>query len=36
MINEKKTLRYVFESITAQTSNVSLNDRNGIVVLDQK
>ena len=34
-VSEKKTLRYVFESITAQTSNVSLNDRNGIVVLDR-
>lgn len=34
-VSEKKTLRYVFESITAQTSNVSLNDRNGIAVLDR-
>lgn len=34
-VSEKKTLRYVVESITAQTSNVSLNDRNGIAVLDR-
>ena len=34
-VSEKKTLRYVFESITAQTANVSLNDRTGTVTLDK-
>lgn len=34
-VSEKKTLRYVFESITAQTANVSLNDRTGNVILNR-
>ena len=35
-IGEKKTLRYVFESITAQTANVKLNNRSGIVELTKE
>lgn len=34
-VSEKKALRYIFESITAQTPNVSLNDRTGNVILNR-